>query len=219
MFIGFAMGRFFSNLVSYFGLLFVVVAASVAVFLIGYRNFHNHYLFLGFLLLLLIVNLKLRRLLFFKNQVPMNIMFLRFLSDREKVTAQNLGQELPADISALLIQGREYNKTHGKRPLPGKLLAALAALSHTREGRALPEQWALHQAWRLCLGYLLLQWGIFLLILLPFVLITFLFSSYMTGPSQILIYVLGVYFVYFLNAGIIDPILSLLMQKRLYFFE
>lgn len=214
MFIGFAMGRFFTNLVSYAGLLLVAVILTVTVFLTGFRSFHNHYPFAGFLVLLVIATFFLRRLLVLKNQTSMNVMFIRFLSDREQVTAQSLMEDMP-DIRAALGNVREYTGKNGIFPVPAKLLVALAALQAVRGGEGLPDRQGLLQARRLTVGYLLLQLGIFLLMLFPFILITFLFSSYMAGPSQLLIYILGVYFVYFINAGIIDPIVAFIIQKRI----
>lgn len=215
MFIGFAMGKFFTNLVLYAGLLLVAVILTTAVFLIGIRNFHSNYMFAAFLAVLAIAVLFLRRLLVLKNQTVMNMMFIRFLSDREDVTAQTLIEELP-DIRQPLRQAHEFAKENNIRPVPAKLQAALAAIFALSKEKEMSNGQRFAQVRRLTLGYLLLQLGIFLLILLPFILITFLFSGYMTGPSSLLIYVLGVYFVYFLNAAIIDPILSLILQKRLY---
>jgi hypothetical protein len=218
-FIGFAAGRFFTNLVSYFGYLFLVVALTVPVFLIGYGNFHSHYVFLGFLVLLVLVNVKLRRVLIFKNQLALNMMFVRFLEDRENITVEGLYAELPKDTAQALKAGRERLKKEGMGFIPAKLLVAVAALQTAGGETFAGAKLSLRKVRRLVLGYLLAQSGIFLLALLPFLLVAFLFSGYMAGPSRILIYVLGVYFVYFLNAGILDPYMALLIQKRLYVFS
>jgi len=66
--------------------------------------------------------------------------------------------------------------------------------------------------------YFFYEFFVFIAILVPFAIVSFLFSSgfEVKGSVNFLIFTLGFIFVYFLETSLIKPIFYLLIQKKLY---
>jgi hypothetical protein len=96
-----------------------------------------------------------------------------------------------------------------------KILCAISVIK--RENNALSFK-EIKNSMGLIWKYLFYELFIFIVILLPFAIISFLFSSgfVIKGSVNFLIFTLCFIFVYFLETSLIKPIFYLIIQKKLY---
>lgn len=236
-FISFSFQTYIMNLLVHFAYLFIVTAVTVPVFFIGYNVFHNHYLYYAFLFLLVIGNFFIRRFLVRRNQLYLNAQYIDYLYHHERGNSGDRGNSFPPhDTSSFppnAPNAREITGTvrsilskQGVRMVSLKLILALAAMEiNNRENRekenpATPSidqvQWSHLKT--IPRAYQFFQLGIFLALLIPFMLISFLITMGTPLALRWLIFPLGFFVVYFLNAGIVDPLIGLMVQKRVYLF-
>ncbi|MCP5046658.1 MAG: hypothetical protein GY940_05775 [bacterium] len=213
--IGLAFRDFAGNLLSHLLYFFAVMAITIPVFFIGYRSFHSHSFFIGYLAVLVLLNFKIRNWLFFKHQLRLNARYVHFLAHKESFLQGGMTLlEVPRNNSQTVKQVRETAKKEGAGFLPNKLLAALTAIQIAGEAKEEPGKRMIGTGKSIAIKYLFLQLGTTLLLWTPFALISFLSSMNFSPVMQLFIHLLGFIFVYFLNTIILDPIISLLVQKK-----
>jgi hypothetical protein len=212
VFISFSFKRFFINLASWLGYLFIVVTLTTAVFFIGYKSFKSHYFFYGYLVVLVLVTLKLRSFLFYRHQLPLNVHYVRFLADRDAYIREGAAAGVPPGLRQIAGELRKTIKKKGIRFMSKKIVAALTALQAEGNEEFSPENMGKLRYTAVTL--FMLRLAILLMMWLPFALLSFLFTSQSSASVQFLIYLLGLFFVWFLDAAFLDPIIALLVQKR-----
>ncbi len=209
VFISFSFSRFFLNFVSHLSYLVLALFLTLVVYFTGFKSFGNHYLFVGYMVLLVVLNYFIRKFLFFRHQLILNLFYVRFLGNRGVLP----NTEVPCDLRVTLKQVSQSLKEMGYRFRSHKLLAALTA--EVTAGNTMRSPLELKKGKKLILAYFFLQCLVVLLVWLPFALISFLFTMGLSSHLKFLIYLLSFFFVYFLNATIIDPMVALLVQKRI----
>jgi hypothetical protein len=196
----------------------VVIAVTVAVFYFAYTS-GNPRVFLIYLAAVIALNFFLTRAAFLKWRLGLNVHFIRFLSRLEKEGDSVVGVgpakvNLPASLRETFKEIREKLRKIGVEHVSFRILIVVAAAYVTGGGvlpADLPAFRRLRQAaFRL---YLLEVLG-FLVLLAPFVLISFFLTMGMAVAVKGLVYALGFFFAWFLHAGLVRPIISLTLQKR-----
>ena len=224
LFLSYSMGPFLLYLFLNLFYFLVIIGVTVPVFFIGYTS-GNYWLFGVYLVVVIVLSVLIRRLIFFKRRLGLNAYFFRFL-DRLESSGDDPGKlkkamegkvGIPYNLKKILEQEKEDIQESGMKWVPGKLLLVFGA-AHIG-GYDFPEkiydrgpledlkQQALRLAW--------LEAALFLFLLIPFVLISFLFTVGMESAVKDLIYTLGFFFAWFLHSSLVVPISSLILQKRM----
>ena len=213
IFLSVSFRRFFLNFLLYSGYFFVVVVLTAFVFFFSFRTFGNYTLFIIVLAVLVVMHFIVRKRLFLKRQLRLNLMFVEFLGkkDRQDFSPVEAGKFLLKKVKEV----KSGLKEEGAGFIPDKLLLALTALRTGGEDRSftIGELKKLKAA---TLKYIFMDALIFLIVLIPFALISFFFTKGFVVSIQLLIYLLGFLFVYFLNSAVFDPILYLIIQAYAY---
>ncbi len=213
IFLSFSFRRFFLNFLLYSGYFFAIVALTVFVFFFSYRTFGNYYLFLVVLAVLVVIHFLVKQGLFLKRQLALNIMFVEFLKNKgKKVFTPVETKELSLKKVKEMKPGL---KKEGAGFIPNKLLLALRALQSGGEDGSFSSG-ELKKLKAETLKYIFINAIIFLIVLIPFMLISFFFTRGFMAGIQLLIYLLGFSFVYFLNSAVFEPIIYLIIQARAY---
>ena len=208
IFVGFSFRRFFFNFLYYMIYFFVVLFATVFLFFYFVRTLESYYLFAGYMVLLVIVNSQIEKYLFSKRQLALNLILCDFLENKEK---KDFVPRAPGSLSRRQLKEIKARlKEKGVGFVPDKLLLAAAALLE-KWGESFLSGEKLRTLKQAAWRYLMIEFGIFLIILVPFMLISVLFTAGFGANIRVLICVMGFLFAYFLNAVIIDPIISLLI--------
>jgi len=221
VFIGFSFQRFFIHLIANFAYLLLVITITIVVFLLSYNAFKNHYFFIFYLFALLALNYIVRHLLFFKNQLRLNLGFIHFLDldNDKKQDYLRVKIVLPANASQRIKTAKEHLKKGGVRFISKKLLLAVAAMQIKNggvEGDGFISKKRLKRSRKLVIKVLFFQLFAFFVLLVPFALISFFFTMGQAVSVKYIIYLLGFFFVYFLNAAIAEPIAGLMIQEKVY---
>jgi hypothetical protein len=207
MFISYAIKLFLIHFVSYIAYMFAVIFLTLAVFFVTFGTLKIQYLFFLYLLLLCFINYYVRFRLFFKTQLRMNVMFLDFLDGGQP------GQELPQLPLKVGEYIRDAKEAIGKvKPglISRKLIMATAGIKIYQEDKG--NDIILSPVW----NWILIQWGVFILFLIPFGLVSLLFTmdKSISLTLKYLIYLMGFLFTYFLNLSVVEPFIYLLVQKK-----
>ncbi len=222
LFFSYSMGPFLLHLMFNLFYFLLIIAITIVVFLFSYTS-NNHQVFVVYFVGIIFLSLLIRRTIFLKWHLGLNIHFLRFLTRLEGSKGQMEGAgsdstrvSLPQNPREKLKKIKENLKKSGINRLPFKLLIALAA-PHIN-GPELPKKSfvpdSIHRLKRHALRLTLIEALAFLLLLIPFGLISFLFTIGMGSAIKVLIYVLGFFFALFLHSAIVLPITGLILQKR-----
>jgi lipopolysaccharide export LptBFGC system permease protein LptF len=138
-------------------------------------------------------------------------MFIDFLEKQDK------NDFTPAKTSSLPAGKLKAVKTELKKTgagfIPSKLLLAAAALQVEKKTTPLAGK-ELKKLIQKSLKYMFYEAIIFLVVLIPFMLISFLFSRGFTASIKLLTYLLGFMFVYFLDTAIFAPTFNLIIQAE-----
>jgi len=209
IFIGFGIKVFLMNLLSHFFYIFITIGVTIGLFFLCIQVFHGFTAFWIFLALLAWINYFIRSQLIYKNQLRMNLMFLRY-HDKEadflKTGVEVNYKEIYEDVKK---QMQDANILY----LPRALAVALVAYridTIKRGGTALND---FKPYIRLTQYYLMLQGGLFMVMYIPFGLISFLYTFGLHSGIRLFVFLLGFFFVYFLNAAIVSPVICLLVVR------
>jgi len=212
IFISFTLKRYFLNLVSHLLYLVLVLILAVFAFFQGYKTFQNHYAFIGFLIVLVLINIKIRGFLY-KHQLIMDVLLVRFLDD-QAAYAQALGKhDIPKDLARRYVEVKAQIKKENPGILSRRLSASLFALKLNRED--VDFKYYLSIGKPIILAFAFFQLAIILIMWIPFAGISLLFIGGLSASVQYLIFLVGFFFVYFLNAAIVAPIVALLVVKKI----
>jgi hypothetical protein len=206
VFIGFVLWEFIIGVMASMAYIFIVIVVTMTVFFLAFGILESPYPFLLYLVLLAVVNRKIRKIFFFKRRLQLNLMYLYYLEGDRDFSR-------PAKLPGLTENVHMSSRQPGLKFIPVTVIAAAAAL-RIKTGQTVEPPTDMGPYYRL----LLLQALVFVVIAIPFGLISFLFSVHMSvgGALAYLIYLLGFFFAYFLNTALAEPIISLLAQKRMY---
>jgi hypothetical protein len=152
----------------------------------------------------------------------MNVMFLYFLDMDVGAGKDFLQVKLPGagDLANIVKKARGELRKAGVKVILNKLLLAVSGVRLKNEKGSVSREIDVNVRLSFIYKYVLLQFFIFFILMIPFGAISFFFTMGMgvtlAGPVRYLIYLLGFLFVYFLNAVIVEPIVCLLVQRRVY---
>jgi hypothetical protein len=140
-------------------------------------------------------------------------MFVEFLKHKGR---QNITPVEPKELSLKKVKEMKSGlEKKGAGFIPGKLLLALSALQ-AEGGDVFYEKVKLRKLKAMNLKYTFMDAMTFLVVLIPFMLISFFFTRGYAVSIQLLIYLLGFLFVYFLKSAVFDPIIYLIIQFHTY---
>lgn len=224
LFLSYSMGPFLLYLFLNLFYFLVFIGITVPVFFISYTS-ENHWLFGVYLVVVIVLSVLIRRVVFFKRRLGLNAHFFRFLDclkssggDPGKLKKAMQGKvSIPYNLKKILEQEKEDIQESGMKWVPGKLLLVFGAAHiggydfpeeiYDREPLEDLKRQALRLAW--------MEVALFLFLLIPFVLLSFLFTVGMESAVKELIYTLGFFFAWFLHSSLVIPISSLILQKRM----
>ncbi|MFC2155886.1 hypothetical protein ACFLRB_05305 [Acidobacteriota bacterium] len=213
IFLSVSFHRFFLNFLLYSGYFFMVVVLTAFAFFFSLRTFGNYTLFIAVMAVLIVIHFLVKQRLFRKRQLRLNLLFVEFLKNKGR---QDITPVEPKEFSLKKVKKMKSGlKKEGAGFISNKLLLALTALQ-TGGG---DDTWAKRKLRKLktvTLKYIFIDVMVFLIILIPFALISFLFTKGLGVGIQLLIYLLGFLFVYFLNSAVFDPIVYLIIQAHAY---
>ncbi len=199
IFTGYSFRVFIINMVIHFFYIFLVTAVTVVMFFLDVKTIHNHIIFILYLLVLAGINYKVRSMLIMKNHLHLNLMFLHYLDGNKN--RDFLQVKVPGNTSGI------------KRiKMFPNLSAARAAVQLKGVENPNPARNDIYIA----ITFLFLQAGIFLVLFIPFGVISFLYTIGMPVVIRFFTFLLGFFFVYFLDVSILSPIVSMMMTKRIY---
>lgn len=213
IFIGFSFRKFFANFLFALVYFFPIIFLTVFVFFFSVRTFGNYDLFIAYLALLIIVHVQMKRTFFLKRQLHLNAWFVDFLQEGNTVvpgasTAPGLSLKKLKDIKTEL-------KKEGAGFVSSELLAAIAALRLAHDGASFDGE-TLYKLKKITFKYICIHLLIFIGVLVPFTLISFLFTRGFMPGVQLLIYLVGFLFACFLDAAVFDPVIYLIVQAETY---
>lgn len=195
----------------YYSIYFVaVIISTLLIFFINYRYSNNNMFFIVFLFVLIIGDYFLERYLFLKNKYDLNMAFFNYLN-KKKDFSDTVNKNWRIELKKTKQELKDQNIKIYSR----KILCAISVIK--RENNALSFK-EIKNSMGLIWKYLFYELFIFIVILLPFAIISFLFSSgfVIKGSVNFLIFTLCFIFVYFLETSLIKPIFYLIIQKKLY---
>lgn len=218
LFFSFSMGSFLVYLLANLLYFFAVIAVTIMVFVLGYIS-HVRWLFpVCFAALVVLVFWGLRTV-FFKRRLGLNLDFARFLvrlGDSGGV-AENMAPaktELPQNVGKIVKEIKVNLKQGGIKCIPVKLSIALAAARIC--GQEPPSGVEQLRRWRGDSARLSLLEGLaFVVLFIPFGLVSLLFTLGMDNTITQLIYGMGFFFAWFLHASIVMPIAGLILQRKM----
>ena len=221
LFFSVSMGPFLLHLVFNLFYFLLLNAAAVAAFFILYPS-DNAWMFPIFLVVTALFSLLVRRSLFLKWHLGINIHFIHFLSrvkegGSELETAGSPKVNLPRKPGKLLKEIKKELKKGGMARVSTKLSTVIAA-AHLAGLEPLPIGTARFESIRRLSGHVLrltfIEAMAFSILLVPFGLISFVFSIGMDGTVTELICAVGFFFAWFLHCAVVLPVTSLILQKK-----
>jgi hypothetical protein len=224
VFISYALRLFFINFLATLVYFFLVTAITITAFFLFFHTLRKPIFFWLYLVVLIVVNYKSRNFIFFKLQLRMNVMFLYFLDIEVGMnTGKNFLQvKLPGagDLADIVKKVKGELKKAGVNIILHKLLLAASAVHLKNDKGNVSRKMDVNVRLSFVYKYILLQFFVFFILMIPFGAISFFFTMGMgvtvADPVKYLIYLLGFFFVYFLNAAIVEPIVCLLVQRKAY---
>jgi len=223
LFFSFSMGPFLLHLMFNLFYFLLIIAITIAAFFISYTS-NNHQVFVAYLVVIILLSFLIRRTIFLKWDLGLNIHFIRFLhrlegheSEIEEAGSDSTRVNLPQNPGETLKKIKENLKKSGIYRIPFKLLTALAApyINGQELFKESSHPDSILRLKRYALRLTLMEALAFLLLLIPFGLISFLFTIGVESAVKVLIYVLGFFFAWFLHSAIVLPISGLILQKRI----
>ena len=223
LFFSYSMGPFLLHLMFNLFYFLLIIAITIAVFFISYTS-NNHPVFVVYLAGIIFLSLLIRRTIFLKWDLGLKIHFIRFLarlesseSQTEKAGSDSTRVNLPRNPGETLKKIKVNLKKRGIHRLPFKLLTALAAphINGQELSKKSSHPGSILRLKRYALRLTLMEVLAFLLLLIPFGLISFLFTIGVESAVKSLIYVLGFFFAWFLHSAILLPISGLILQRRI----
>jgi len=221
LFFSVSMGPFLLHLIFNLFYFLLLNAAAVAAFFIVYPS-DNAWMFPLFLVVMALFSLLVRRALFLKWHLGLNIHFIRFLSrdkegGSELETAGPQKVNLPRKPGKLLKRIRKELKKGGMSRVSTKLATVLAA-AHLAGLEPLPIETARVESIRRLSVHVLkltfIEAMAFSILLVPFGLISIIFTIGLDSTVTELIYAVGFFFAWFLHSAIVLPVTSLILQEK-----
>jgi MFS family permease len=209
--------EFSSHFLYYFISFFFALILTILIFFINYHAFGNHYLFILYLFCLIVLYYRLKRNLFLKNRLALHLLLIDELENRPKSNRPD-NRGFPLSRLKMMKVGL---KKQGMKCLSYPLFLSFSALIIHRDqydvlidGKLDLEPF--RQARSNLDLYRWLELGVFLLTLIPFAFLAFWLSIRMGLPIRLFTYLLAFFFAYFLQAAIFDPLIGLLIQKKIW---
>ncbi|MCP4219366.1 MAG: hypothetical protein GY765_32325 [bacterium] len=214
---------------------FIIVGLTIPVFFVSYTLTSDLVIFAVYVLLILPIGFFLRRLFFLRHQLRINIGFIHFLDqltgadsieeESEKAVSKKIYDKLPKNATGAVMSLKREVKKEGLRHISYKLLLALTSLRILADNgvgeeagavpvHPMPTGELLRKLNRRSMILTFLEFLSFLVFSLPFCLISYLFTLGLTIPIQVLVYLLGLMFAWFLNSVIASPFAALVVQKH-----
>ena len=218
LFLSYSMGPFMLLLLFNLFYFLVVITVTVGMFYFAFTS-GNSQVFLIYLSAVVVINFALSRVVFLKWRAGLNVHFIHFLSRLEKGGAGDLKAapkkvNLPASLRQTFREIRENLKTKGVAHISYRLLIVLTA-DYVTGKKAFPaDVYAFRRLRRQGLRLYLYELIGFFVLLVPFAVISFFLTMGMASAVKVLVYALGFFFAWFLHAGLVRPIVSLILQRR-----
>ena len=237
LFFSFSMASFLVYLSLNLFYFFAIIGVTISIFVMGYMS-QVQWLFPAYLVVALPLIFWGFQVFFLKKRLALNVDYIRFLDRLEKVGSDGIMSnstdsakvELPQDLKKLFKEIKAKVKKEGIKYISPKLAIALAAV-HIGEQQTQPMQQAQQtqpmqpqlsvesynaetiRRWKYdSLRLFLLEILAFLILFIPFGLISLIFTMGLDNMVKQLIYVMGFFFAWFLHSSIVTPIAGLILQ-------
>jgi hypothetical protein len=220
LYFSFSMGSFLAYLLVNLLFFFAVIAVTIMMFVLGYIS-HLSWLFPVYLAASVVLVFWGLRKFFFKRRLGLNMDFTRFLvhmahlgDDGAAESTIPAKMEFPQDLGNIVKEVKDSLIGHGIKCIPNKLLIALtAARICDQQPTSETAQLDLWKGFSSRLS--LLEIVGFVVLFIPFGLISFIFTLGMDSTITQLIYGMGFFFAWFLHASIVMPIVGLILQRKM----
>jgi hypothetical protein len=222
VYLGLSFKVFLIQLSFHFLSLLLLVVLIFSVFLFYYKLLTRTVVFILLFCLILMVHHLLKNKLLLKQHWVLMTGFASFLKnparfvsipEKEKESIQALS---PVEIRSGLKGTRAVFREKGARIYSKKLLWSVASLRQSVCHDFVPDHDMGKRMKRVAWKYFIIKILFFLMLLIPFILISILFTMGLRVELKFLIVLLGFGFVYFLNAAISEPLFYLLVQQKIF---
>lgn len=212
MFLSFSYKKFLIDFFYYSIYFFAVIISTLLIFFINYRYLNNNMLFIVFLFVLIIGDYFLDKYIFSKNKYNLNISFFNYLNKEKGFSGIVANKDWRVELKKTKQELKDQNIKIYSR----KILCAISVIKSKNNNVLFFEE--IKNSMGLIRKYFFYEFFVFIAILIPFAIISFLFSYgfVIKGSVNFLIFTLCFIFVYFLETSLIKPIFYLIIQKKLY---
>ncbi|MCK4835386.1 MAG: hypothetical protein KAT17_02050 [Candidatus Aminicenantes bacterium] len=221
-YLGLSFKSFLTQLFFHFLSLFLVVVLIFSIFLFYYKLLTRTAVIFLLFFFILILHHVLKSSFLIKQQWILNTGFAFFLK-YQGMLPQPTGQENDSINRLSSGQIRSWLKsTHddfvekGVRVFSKKLLWSVSTLKRTVCYDFILDKETGKKMQQITMKYFFIKVLIFLMLLIPFVMISVLFTIGLQIELKFIFVLLGFCFVYFLNAAIFEPIFYLLVQRKIF---
>jgi hypothetical protein len=187
---------------------FLVLNAVTVVLFFMLLSSGNYHLFPLFLVVVVIISFFIRGRLLLNWNLGLNIRFVDFLSGEDTA---GKGMKYPRKVRSTLKEIKTNLKEEGFGLISGRLKTVLAAVRLSGMG-SIPDAEGIRALVSYDRRLLWIDGLFFTFLLLPFGLISFVFTIGMESAVQELIFVVGFFFAWFLQSAIVRPITCLILQ-------
>lgn len=221
-YLGISFRVFLIQLFFHFLCLFMLVVLLFLIFLFYHRLFTQPAVVVFLFVAVLLAHHLIKNRVLSRQQWALITGFAHYLADTEHLVPASFhwGKSGPGvslvEIRSKLGRTRNDFRNTGIGVVSRKLLWTVTSLRHTVSHNWVPDhQWA-KRVRKITCRFFFLKALLFLLLLIPFAGVSILFTVGVRPELKLIVFLLGVSFVYFLNAAIIEPVFYLLVEKKVF---
>lgn len=222
VFLGLTNRRFLLQLLFNFLTLLFIILVLFAIFIINFRFVVGPIPILLFLTAAMLFYFLMRSKFIFKQKWMLFLGFSRYLANNQDTLPDGRAEKRFSTLLALKdirIRLREVklelNKSGQKWVSEDIALALAVGLSGSLIQQMEKSHVSPHTLTRDSIRYFVVKFLIFISCLIPFAIISFLFTIGIQPGLTYLVYALGFLFAYFLYVAIFDPIVSLFIHRKI----
>lgn len=196
---------FFINL-AYFSLILII---TVSIFFITLEDNPGNYIYIFYIFILYVTDFFIRRMFFVNFQLKRNFNYIKFMHEYEsgspETPSSNEWKRIAGEVKITL-------KNAGFLYLPLNTLISLIALTAFKKDKSILKKGFIKKVNSISIKLIMTGYLLYILILAPFLLISFFFTIGMDVQIRLLIYLIAFIFASFIKTSALNPILFLLLQ-------
>lgn len=221
LFIGLALKNFLSNFLFYGFYVLIILIIMMGFFLINYRFIYEIYPVALFFLVIITSNQLLKRKIFLKQQFGLNLMFVNFLDSYDRFSSEVtdtrfLKAKVEDNWKLILKKTRESLGRKKFRPISKKIVMAIATIEQVFPNVNLLDKEKINSIFKRTEKYFFIGLIVHGFLIIPFGVIAFFFTSGLALAVKFLVLLVGYLFVCFLSFTIVEPVMNLLILKKVF---